>query len=344
MGSFAPQPQSTSYIPQETRETHRIVTSAINARQTDVASPTTADMLSPQTLEAGETRQPAQSSSRAFCNGHSATAESMDTGHGDLGVMVTTRPAPSPLPDLIDEQVRQSPETWIESLQRDELERTSSTPQGIQETYHTILSVNNVRQADAALPTITHMSSTQTLEAGATLQPAEPASHGFPSSHSTAIKSISTDTGNIRRRVTPPHAAFPQLSGSQVDLWAPLEYWLQATPREVSQTDSLRKLVSWTANSDFLRLQQPEPIIGDRLSNAPAAVEEQGIRGQSTYTCLFHHLDMETFTCKLCLHVVQENLEDAITHQRIHFHHYPYQCLPNNTNWYALLFLPVGQN
>jgi len=53
-------------------------------------------------------------------------------------------------------------------------------------------------------------------------------------------------------------------------------------------------------------------------------MESLGIRGQSVYTALFHHLDMETFTCKLCAHKDGE-LEDAITHQRVaHFRHYPY--------------------
>ena len=42
--------------------------SANDARQTDTALPTTADMSSPQTYEAGVTRPPAESASRALSN------------------------------------------------------------------------------------------------------------------------------------------------------------------------------------------------------------------------------------------------------------------------------------
>ncbi len=118
-----------------------------------------------------------------------------------------------------------------------------------------------------------------------------------------------------------------------------LDDWLKATDGKVLQIDFLMKFVSWIARSDFLRLQQPEPNVGEPSSTYPAAVEEEGIRGQSIYTCLFKHLDMETFTCKFCRHVVKGNLEDAITHQRTHFNHYPYQCLPTHTIWYVLFFL-----
>ncbi len=120
---------------------------------------------------------------------------------------------------------------------------------------------------------------------------------------------------------------------------------LKATDEEIKQIDFLVDFIYWISHSNFRRHQQPEPEVGDPSSTVPAAVEGQGIKGQSVYTSLFHHLDMERFTCKLCHHIVEENLEDAITHQRIaHFGHYPYQCLPNHTPWYVPFSLPVGQN
>ena len=99
-------------------------------------------------------------------------------------------------------------------------------------------------------------------------------------------------------------------------------------------TDYNIDLILWISRADFLRLQQPEPIIGESV-NYHAAADMLGIRGQSVYTALFHHEDMETFTCRLCGHVVMESLEDAVTHQRAHFHHHPYQCLGTHAKWYA---------
>ena len=179
--------------------------SANNARQTHAALPTIADMSSPQTCDAGATLQPAGSSSGALSNGHSTTAESVDTDPGGLGVIVTTRPAPPPLPAIstfINEQARQNPETWIENLQRGELESSSYTPREVQETRHTILSATNARHTEAALPTIADMWSPQTHAAGATRQPAESASHTFSSVQSTAIESMGTSTGALRHRLT----------------------------------------------------------------------------------------------------------------------------------------------
>ncbi len=91
MGGFAPKATSASYRSQEARETQ----SANNARQTDAVLTTTADMSSPQTYEAGVTRQPAESASRALSSGNSTTVESMDTDTGDLRHRATTRPTPS---------------------------------------------------------------------------------------------------------------------------------------------------------------------------------------------------------------------------------------------------------
>ena len=94
MGGFAPNTENTSYIPQEVRETRRIILDANNARQTDAALPTTADMSSPQTYEAGVTRQPAESTSRALSNGRSTITKTMGTDTGNLRHRVPSLPTP----------------------------------------------------------------------------------------------------------------------------------------------------------------------------------------------------------------------------------------------------------
>ena len=82
--------ESTLYIPQEVRETRLIILSTCNARQTDAALPTTADMSNPQTCEASAALQPAESGSRAFSSGHSTTIEPMGTEAGNLRRRVTS--------------------------------------------------------------------------------------------------------------------------------------------------------------------------------------------------------------------------------------------------------------
>jgi len=206
----------------------------------------------------------------------------------------------------------------------------------------------------------------QTCEAGATSQPAESASHGFSRGHSTGLESMGTGTSNLRQRATelaspvsrpevsgsPPQehpkrakgndsapcSKFPLQVGSQVDLKA----LFNARGKTIKQIDLIVDFVEWISKSDFLRLQLPEPVIGDPSINCPSAMEEQGIKGQSVYTALFHHLDMETFSCKLCPHVVKDDLELSILHQRLHFDHYPYQCLTTQTKWYVPFLLSCG--
>ena len=96
------------------------------------------------------------------------------------------------------------------------------------------------------------------------------------------------------------------------------------------------EFVGWISRSDFFRLQRPEPTVGGPQADYPDAVEEHGIKGRSVYTAIFHNLDMEIFTCKLCSYEVKGELEDAIIHQRVaHFRHYPYQCSGTQTQWYA---------
>ena len=115
-----------------------------------------------------------------------------------------------------------------------------------------------------------------------------------------------------------------------------MERRLNESEEEIQATDAIVTFISWIAKADFLRLQQPEPTVGHPTADYPTEVDMLGIRGQSVYTALFHHQDMETFTCGICGHVVEFNLEDAIAHQRkAHFNHYPYQCTPNHTLWYV---------
>jgi len=121
-----------------------------------------------------------------------------------------------------------------------------------------------------------------------------------------------------------------------------LDDQLEEIGEAAKQIDFIADFVLWITESDFLRLQELEPIVGGPPpTNYPPAVDALGIRGQSVYTALFHHLDMERFTCKICAQRAEGELEDAITHQRItHFHHYPYRCLPTLTQWYvSFLFL-----
>jgi hypothetical protein len=79
----------------------------------------------------------------------------------------------------------------------------------------------------------------------------------------------------------------------------------------------------------------PEPIVGG-LADYPEYADHFGIRGQSVYTALFHHSDMETFACKICTHTVLDDFEAAIIHQRVH--HFG-GLVPNGT---YLLPLPYG--
>ena len=111
--------------------------------------------------------------------------------------------------------------------------------------------------------------------------------------------------------------------------------------KKLGQISSILDFIAWITQSDFLRFQELEPIVGDPPTNYPEAVDALGIRGQSVYTALFHNFDWLEFTCKICAHSVKNVLEDAITHQRVaHFGHYPYRCLTTQTQWYVpFLFL-----
>lgn len=131
--------------------------------------------------------------------------------------------------------------------------------------------------------------------------------------------------------IPPPVAPIP--SGSQVGDFIHALAWLDAKGEELKGIDFTVDFVAWILRSDFYRLQQPEPMVGHQLANCPQShnVEERGIKGQSVYTALFDNADMETFTCRMCRHKVKYDLELAITHQRVHFHHSPYQCSGTQT-------------
>ena len=119
---------------------------------------------------------------------------------------------------------------------------------------------------------------------------------------------------------------------------------LNATEKELKQIDFTMDFVAWIYNSNFLRSHQQEPLVGD--ANCPLTVEQGGIKGQSVYTGLFDHDDMEIFTCKICPHIVKDDLEAAVTHQRDHFRHCPFQCSGTPQAWYvsfSLLYESVSR-
>ena len=166
MGRSTSKTERTSYTPQETR----LILSIYNARQMDAALPTTVDTPSTQTYDASVTCQPAESAPRALSNGQKTIPQSMDTDPDNLGVIVTPRSAPSPLPGVsafADEQA--GIESW-EGYQLDELESTSYTPREVRETRQIILSANDACQTDVA-STTSDLPSPQQFEAAAARQP-----------------------------------------------------------------------------------------------------------------------------------------------------------------------------
>ena len=121
--------------------------------------------------------------------------------------------------------------------------------------------------------------------------------------------------------------------GSSSQLKALCYAALNATEEQLKQIDFIMDFIAWIYNSNFLRSQQQELLVGD--ANCPLTVAQGGIRGQSVYTALFDHVDMQIFSCKLCPHIVKDDLEGAITHQRHHFRHRPFQCSGTQARWYV---------
>ena len=114
---------------------------------------------------------------------------------------------------------------------------------------------------------------------------------------------------------------------------------LNPSEEELKRIDSMVKFVAWISKSNFLRSQQPEPIIGypSHPLDCARTAEAWGIKGQSVYTALFDHTDFEIFSCKLCPHRV-DDLDVAITHQRDHFGHCPFQCSGAQVQWCVSFF------
>ena len=196
------------------------------------------------------------------------------------------------------------------------LEGASYIPQEVRETRLIILSTYNSRQTDEALPATADMSSPQTREASAALQPAESESRAFFSGHSTTIEPMGTDTGNLRRRGTSPYVA------------------------RVNMDVNLQMLEEVIKASAWLRNNELEPCIGD--PNCPAEADLHGIRGLSVYTAFVKRRNGDAYGCKYpqCGAYSVRCMEEAVRHQRIHhFDHSPYLCLASTWNaWYISAF------
>jgi hypothetical protein len=128
-------------------------------------------------------------------------------------------------------------------------------------------------------------------------------------------------------------------AGAPIQLGTDLEplydAWFDKSGEDLKKIEVVVDFVAWISRANFFYSQQLEPTVGDQSSGCPSTVEALGVKGLSVYTALFDNVDMETFTCNSCSHKVDGDLEDAITHQRIHFRHYPYQCLGTQTLWYV---------
>ena len=177
----------------------------------------------------------------------------------------------------------------------------------------------------------------------------EPASHLLP----TCVRTIDTQhRGGARNQASsssskPGHfgqrfqTVSPGASSSQVkDL---IDAYLNASGEELKRIESTVDLIAWIHNSNFLRSQQREPLVGD--GNCPSGVEQVGIKGQSAYTALFDNDDRQIYSCKMCPHMTKDDLEGAITHLRNHFRHCPFQCSGTQA-WYvsfSLLYESVSR-
>ena len=134
--------------------------------------------------------------------------------------------------------------------------------------------------------------------------------------------------------VSERHPSGPQATGPNTLIHTRAK--LEATGQKIQNIAFIVDIVFWITNSEFLRLQQPEPMVGEATADYPVAVDIHGIKGESIYTALFNYIDMEVFTCKLCDYAVKDSLEDAVTHQRAaHFDHRPYRCTGSHTQWYV---------
>jgi len=143
---------------------------AYNARQTDAALPT-AETSSPQTAEAGATRQPAESASRAFSSGHNTTTEPMArTGNLRRRPSLTTLDSSVTAPPALPLPTSPSPEphhqvpptfhnigttAWLSNLARRKLQTATSPLQprpGERDTLlRRVMLRNSITRVDLAL-------------------------------------------------------------------------------------------------------------------------------------------------------------------------------------------------
>jgi len=236
------------------------------------------------------------------------------------------------------------------------LERVSSSGITVIEPCIMTLGACNARQTDAALPTA-EMSSRQTLEAGATRQPAESA-RTFNSGDCTTIASIGTSTGNLRNSPRPeilalgavgavgslrdPIEAAMDYQGRQVEGLQQTGLRKRRTPAPAPANDrssstrpqkdkDLKELEQSIISSPWYAANSPEPTC--ESPNSPYHADLYGIRGLSCYTAFVDTNPNGTFGCwyEECSRYSARRLEDALRHQRAnHFNHKPFLCVPTN--------------
>ena len=226
---------------------------------------------------------------------------------------------PDPCLELLEELERESKQTVREMRVRGfapKLKSTSYTPQAVR-LY--IMSSNNGRQTDLALPSA-HTSGSQIREACGTHQPAKSWSSAS-SSYSTSIAAVGSHTSSLRDRGTSPPAP---VATNDRRFRGDLKMDKDLTQLELNIQSS-----SWLGNNTR------EPECGH--PDCPDVADEYGIRGMSIYTAFVDHKSDGTYGCwyDTCSLYSTESLEGAVKHQRQdHFHHRPFLCDPkNDANW-----------
>ena len=80
------------------------------------------------------------------------------------------------------------------------------------------------------------------------------------------------------------------------------------------QVDAERTRETIARMLDVYLETHPEPIIGS-IDNPFPFADKYGIKGISILSVFFDHLDMDTFTCRLC-YDQHDSVDDALEHQR----------------------------
>jgi len=172
-------------------------------------------------------------------------------------------------------------------------QKLKSTSYPSQDVRLIILGAYNARQTDAALPTA-EIPSRQTLEAGATPQPAESA-RTFYSGHSTTTESIGTSSQISRFH---PASVPQQLSRGMRKSWRPAaaEMTLEATVSELHRDgideeaiDTVKEIFSAGLTIDALMRKMTKDESRRYLN---------GEKGQA-YRALLRDVD-KRFQCRLC--------------------------------------------